>query len=461
MFLPLARRGARWLRAAERARQAALGIAWSSVFPTIANSPGHLLAPVCDYETEGREGFIDGRAFCIAGKHQGWAKLVLKMSFYNRVAAKPVFRSAVNSKANTKKRIWRAFATRCDNRSSRGGITLLEVLVSVGVLSVGVLGALTMLPVAKFYSAEANKYDRTAALVEEAFEESQIRGALDPANWIAEGSSGAQWAAPKGIPNPAAPDMSVVLLDPLGVAANGGNVSTVPPAACLVAGSPTIPRITLATNPTGEGPILVPMSFALTDRLFRGRDDLQFSLPKYGKRPQALPGPQPEAEGSFSFALMVRRRTIKTPAGKVIFEPINAVVDVLAFSKRDLTLFGSAMADPPPERMLYADINNPYLPSGDLNITLRGKSGWEETKRTQPILLSIQMQDQTAPNGSRVFAQWYVVAGGSGSNVVLVGPDWPPMADGWSDADSSTPQPTVYATLFDGLVLIREDLAED
>lgn len=354
-----------------------------------------------------------------------------------------------------------ASLNRTNRRSvSRIGITLVEVLASVCILSVGVLGAMTMLPLANFYKSEANKFDRTTTLADEAFMAAQVRGALDPAKWIGQAASSPVWAAPGGFPNSTLPDMSIAIVDPLGVAMNGGNVPTSPPAAYSITGSPQIPRLTVAINADPNGPVLQFMPQALADRLFRSADDLQFSRPPNGKRPQALPGPQPDSEGSFLFAVMVRRRTLLDPSGKVAFEPINAVIEMMAFEKRDLALDGPTVASPPPERMLYADINN-VLPAGNLNVQLRGPAGWAETKRMQPILLSVQITDPTAPSGSRTFAEWYLVKGGNGANLVLQGPDWPAMNVGWTDADATTPQPTVFATIFDGLVLVKEAIAED
>ena len=348
------------------------------------------------------------------------------------------------------------------NRSSvsRIGITLVEVLASVCILAVGVLGAMTMLPLAKFYTSEANKFDRTTTLADEAFLATQVRGVLDPSKWIGQASSSPVWAAPGGFANSTLPDMSIAILDPLGVAMNGGNAPTAPPAAYSITGSPVIPRLTVAVNADANGPVLQFMPQALADRLFRSPDDLQFSRPNDGKRPQALPGPQPDSEGSFLIAIMVRRRTLLDQTGRVIFEPINAVIEMMAFAKRDLTLVAPTVASPPPERMLYADINS-ALPAGNLNVQLRGPSGWAQTKRMQPILLSVQMTDPTAPSGSRTFAEWYLVEGGNNSNLVLAGPDWPAMNAGWTDADATTPQPTVFATLFEGLVLVKEQVAED
>lgn len=103
-------------------------------------------------------------------------------------------------------------------RSSRSGVTLMEVLASICVIAVGLLGAFTMLPLAKYYLGEANKYDRAITTAQEAFESMQIRGVLDPAVWIGQGASGPVWAAPDGLPDAAMPDMSVAILDPVGVA---------------------------------------------------------------------------------------------------------------------------------------------------------------------------------------------------------------------------------------------------
>lgn len=71
-----------------------------------------------------------------------------------------------------------------DRSSSRVGITLLEVLISIGVLSVGVLGAASLLPMATYFQNDAVRYDRGGTLGQQAFHDLQIKNYLSPRRWI-------------------------------------------------------------------------------------------------------------------------------------------------------------------------------------------------------------------------------------------------------------------------------------
>jgi len=343
------------------------------------------------------------------------------------------------------------------------GITLLEVIISIMVLMVGILGAATMLPLAGWYAAEANRYDRGATMVRRALENAAVHNTANPDQWIAITTGGPAWASTDGVLDAILPDMSVVMLDPLGLASNGNAVAInqVPTAAYALPGAPIIPRLTLTSMPMTQFTprVLLPMQFEVARRRLQGDDDLQFSVPKDGSRPKALPGPEAEPEGQFSTAIMVRRRTLLDDAGSVRFEATLPILDAMVFEKRDFEFVGATVSDPPPECMVYADVGS-TLPSGNLLVTLRSPTAsWTDTKRQQPVLLSTTIADPTAPGGKRTFAQWYIVTGGQGDNVVLQGPDWPAMAAGWVDCDTSTAAPTVYATLFMGLALAHEHLA--
>ena len=49
------------------------------------------------------------------------------------------------------------------SRHSRRGISLLEVLISIFIISVGLLGVASLIPAGKLRMVEANKSDRTGA----------------------------------------------------------------------------------------------------------------------------------------------------------------------------------------------------------------------------------------------------------------------------------------------------------
>lgn len=281
-------------------------------------------------------------------------------------------------------------------------------------------------------------------------------GAADPENWIATTPSGLAWASTAGVPTSGLPDLSIAIVDPLALAYSGNNpaVAQVPPAAYALPGAPVIARVTLTSIQTDNPRTLLPMVYQLAERRFRGGDDLLFSRPDDGGRPQALPGPEPEADGDFSYALCVRNRTTVDVDGGVSFEQAVPLVDALVFAKRDLELTGALVADPPGERMTFADIVGGMF-GGEFSVVLRSPSAsWLKVRRGEWLLLSVPMTDATAPGGKRTFAAWYLIQAVNGSSLTLRGADFPPMGTGWADQDANTAAPTVYATIFNGLALV-------
>ncbi len=68
-------------------------------------------------------------------------------------------------------------------RRARTGISLLEVLVSIFVLSIGLLAVAAIIPVARFQMIEAAKADRSTACATAALNDLRVRGALNPDEW--------------------------------------------------------------------------------------------------------------------------------------------------------------------------------------------------------------------------------------------------------------------------------------
>ena len=69
--------------------------------------------------------------------------------------------------------------------SPRLGLSLTEVLISMGILTVGLLGVASVFPVASFYMQKGDVADRGSAIAQAAFNEAISRGWLNPENWLA------------------------------------------------------------------------------------------------------------------------------------------------------------------------------------------------------------------------------------------------------------------------------------
>ena len=62
----------------------------------------------------------------------------------------------------------------------RAGITLLEVLISIGVLTIGLVSVLSLVPAGRSYAVKATIYDRATSVAENAIADVITRGYLDP-----------------------------------------------------------------------------------------------------------------------------------------------------------------------------------------------------------------------------------------------------------------------------------------
>lgn len=65
----------------------------------------------------------------------------------------------------------------------RAGVSLLEVLVSIGILTVGLLGVAAMIPLAQVDIVRATRADRAASIGRSAIRDAKVRGILNPRVW--------------------------------------------------------------------------------------------------------------------------------------------------------------------------------------------------------------------------------------------------------------------------------------
>jgi len=68
--------------------------------------------------------------------------------------------------------------------SARRGVTLLEVLVAMGVMVVGLLGMLALIPLGRMELVEAERLDNSSTIGRWAFRDITVRGYLQPENWV-------------------------------------------------------------------------------------------------------------------------------------------------------------------------------------------------------------------------------------------------------------------------------------
>jgi hypothetical protein len=218
---------------------------------------------------------------------------------------------------------------------SRVGVTLLEVLISIGVMSVGLMGMAALIPLGRMELAEAERLENCSSVGRAAFRDLMIRGYLRPEMWvdpnpemkgkspIAPGTYPNMYAVTNSMPTarqyPAngqvmGPPFAPLVIDPLMVAGQyfqetvnqstlstsesihrqivrvfpfsinlPGVKSSFPEAAPNV---PKIARVTLRTVPAAMASVQAnnpawntAMRYDVASRFFRSTDDLTMKIP--------------------------------------------------------------------------------------------------------------------------------------------------------------------------------------
>lgn len=297
----------------------------------------------------------------------------------------------------------------------RDGVSLLEVLISIFVLSVGLLGLAAVIPVGSFAILETNKADRSGACGRAGLHEVKIRRMLEPALWAySDGRS-------------AAPDVftaGACAIDPLGVA--HGVTWPVGP----------LPRVTLLRSPAA----LIPMTVAEADRIFRWRDDLTFTLPEdmvpppadVSDRPRAVVDASgvPEFAGGYSWLV-----TVTPAAGQATLPPAERTlysVSVVVRYGRNPAVEAAAKVS---EHTASVAFFGPGLGGGGVRLS---------SPNPADPALRLKENEWIMLCGGRQ-CKWYRVVSADGgtptSYATLAGPDWDTIAS-----------PTPTAVVIDSVV---------
>jgi len=376
------------------------------------------------------------------------------------------------------------------HRRGRRGVTLLEVLISIFVLSIGLLGVAALIPVGRFAIVQTGIADRSAACGRAAQSEVQIRNMLNPYSWRYIDSSATPILQPV-VNNVFDPGESFAI-DPLFMAANnyGSGVGSFPYFQSLPTQPVwTIRRVTLA-KVTG---VNAATHLAFFNRIFTWHDDLLFHHPEdptwrplqlqtfrdssfFGTaRERAVADNDSQNEwGWVSRAAMDQAEesyswlaTVSPAVAEANLEVDNRrlyEVSVVVFYKRD---FAYNPGDPVPSERT-AGVR--FLGGGDVVLTVPGtveNALRLEVEKDQWLMLCGQAQvpDErpTAPSNPRnvLVPRWYrVVAVDEEPQLVdsqkppgadnpwirfvtLAGPDWNPHWNGTVDLDGDGNADTV------------------
>jgi type II secretory pathway pseudopilin PulG len=208
----------------------------------------------------------------------------------------------------------------------RPGITLLEVLISLGVLTIGLVSVVSLLPAGRSLAVKAAVYDRASALASNAAADLINRGLLRSEKWL------------KYSEDPSTPTSQFLVFDPLGPSWFGkddpqNSLGCLRPDAAGAAQSLT------AFLPNASGLPVNPVPPAATDIVFRAEDEPIYSTEDVGNDDPPLPKWSPSNtaparrafQGNYSYLATLKSSNTIAP----YWSPANtATLTVVVFHRR-------------------------------------------------------------------------------------------------------------------------------
>ncbi len=307
----------------------------------------------------------------------------------------------------------------------RTGISLLEVLISMFVLAVGLLGLASMVPVGQFQVSQATHADFASSVGRgEAFKHIKVQDMLDEASWVYYTAGAYQPYMPtsSAFVNPSNPIDTAFVIDGLALATYATDTdyqffpytsTTMPWPSTSV---PRVDRISIKDLAVNNNNIAVETA----DRIFRGLDDKIFEIPTdTTRRPMLMNSIRPytdsngngvyntgepfndlngngtwdagqsaqlQSQGDYSWMVMISPAlwwdttavdgTAPNQAVPIFVDGLGTTT-VLVLHKRDL----ADTALPPSERGVWADVQS--VGAGSLDVQLRDTTStiFEDAKR--------------------------------------------------------------------------------
>lgn len=323
--------------------------------------------------------------------------------------------------------------------SGPGGVTLMEVLISIFILAVGLFGVAALLPIGGADILVSVQADRAAAVGAAAMREVRARKITEPFQWDVGTSSPIPMWFRGGNQYDGAQAAQYVLIDPLGVASQGW--STFPADTSLF---PIMDRVSIRRAPTASAGQL---SLEGAREIFVSPDDVLFDIPTDRRLRARLlyrvagtggtvmsdpsaytPGPtagshRPESEGNYSWMVMLT----PTPGDGTTTGFGRALCSIIVVYKRNLTSQDGSNPNPPEVTANVQFLGTGYG-GGEVLLTL-SKESHASRLQTDHWILLLSRGGGPPPSGS--LFRWYriVAVASHPSNslqryVTLAGPDW-------------------------------------
>jgi hypothetical protein len=364
----------------------------------------------------------------------------------------------------------------------RRGVSLIEVLMSIFVLSIGVLGIFAMLSLGHRMEREIDRHDNVAAcgkacIARVAQRDTEYQEFCRPSEPMLSTFPITGWTSPDVgrffyngnlFPSTTQPNdtdglTGPVLVDPIGYARNAG--TDFPPANAaeprqllsdttnpLTVSLPRITPRTWGTPTKTDAHPRVPMPLAMADRLFSWSDDVTTPVPDDGSRPKHLyytdASGNPlhgQSQGNYTWSVFLR--PTDEMLGLTGREQMKFLAYVLIYQRRNIEV-----TTPPVERTVICNVLGG---SGDCKLTTTVGPDYLDIKKDRWLLLV------GVDNLRRLRCEWYQIrmidldatAEAPGRWAVyasLRGPDWPvydpiyPNAAHWLDKKRYTTNPALF-----------------
>lgn len=315
--------------------------------------------------------------------------------------------------------------------AARRGVSLLEVLISIGVTAVGLLGVMSLIPLAGAQARKGQISERATVIGQAGHGQMNAYGMADPNRWLkASGGTNGNGSLMGQLVGHYLPDpptnnapytptgMRAICIDPRGVAGNladASNIDTFPYGTAEPRG---MTRVTLNMPQLGGG-----MSKEMADYVFQSQDDLSLSLPSDRSMPAyQLMAPTDSSELTTK-PDFTRRQFDGSMSWMVTLVPKKDVTDLY---NRDLYTASTVVYhNRPPlgadvERTVNIAFHSAGIAGGDVELV-----GLWDVKPGNWLLLSGRRA-----SGTNWYHRWYRVLGAAQddstntTHVTLQGSDW-------------------------------------
>ncbi len=335
-------------------------------------------------------------------------------------------------------------------RPSARGVTLMEVLISIGVLSIGLLGVAAMIPLGGITIQETAKADRAGACGRAGLRDVKIRGMLDPWNWV--DCNGPAWATSNNTI-----EHRPVCIDPLFLSRTSSDSK----AHNFPYNTSWLRRLSLTPKPRTPSSSPAVMNYGLAEQIFRWAEDLTYEDPKGNERPRlqyfasngtlltppSLTGAViPASDGNYSW--MFTLSPAPSERSSDFLTKRLYTLSVVVFHKR--TLAAPLAGTVPPERQIKALRLSGGFGGGDFALVTSSSNGSEylTVKRSDWMMLLGERTVRDSGGSATVrVCDWYRIVSATenplydsanslwGRYVVLAGPDWDATSTSASNAN--------------------------